>query len=146
MGRLRAARGVGRRFGNGRGSRLNNFFSPRISGRGRSRGTRGEGLDEEAIAEAEDTMRSMTGNAGQDAILDEAMDAFVDWAHRALEEPGAMNEWPDVLELREDKYDGTDEIWDEGFRIIAEASGNHDSTDEQGEGAGEVFDPVTTAD
>jgi len=95
------------------------------------------GSDEDAIAEAEDEMRGMVGNAGQDAILDEAMGAFQDWAIRALESPGAFREFPEVLGLRQDKYDGTDDIWTAGYEIIAEASGNHDAADEAGEGTGD---------
>lgn len=99
--------------------------------------TQGGGSDEAAVAEAEDTMRGMTGNAGQDAILDEAMPNFTDWAIRALEAPGVFGEFPAVLQLREDKYNGTNQIWEAGYEIIADASQYHDESDESGEGTGD---------
>jgi len=112
-------------------------FGGRGSGRGQLQ--MGDDADAAAIAEAEDTMRGMTGNPGQDAVLDEAMGAFIEWAERAVEFQQGAGEFPEVLGLREDKYNGTSEIWETGYDIISEVSGFHDSEDEKGEGQGQEF-------
>ena len=129
-------------------------FATRSASRSRNRGGGGRGfstedprgqvqkgndVDAEAIAEAVDTMYSMVGNNGQEAILDEAMGAFIAWAEEAVEYQHGADGFPEVLNLRADKYDGTDDIWEAGFEIISEVSGYHDSPDEAGEGQGQEF-------
>lgn len=134
MGRLRAAGRLAQRAKRRGGSNVPGVFP----GRGGVRQA-GAPSDEAVIAEAEQTMRGMTGNAGQDAILDEAMPNFIAWAEQALEAPLVADQFPEVLQLREDKYDGTDDIWEAGYNIIRSGSAYHDSGDEQGEGTGTEF-------
>lgn len=70
-----------------------------------------------------DTLRSMSGNAGQDGILDDALPNWVDWAAEALNERHAPNyeEMIEKLELREDEVNGTKEIWAEAHGMMTDA-------------------------
>lgn len=105
--------------------------------------------DEEATDETIDLMLSMCGNLGQETLIGEQMENFYDWALATLEsETDTRGQaWSEFVEMvindwyegRQDKWDGTDEIWAEGWTHIAEQSGYHDARDEMGEGVGQEF-------
>lgn len=106
--------------------------------------------DEEAIFEAADYMMSMCGNPGQEAILGEVLGAFEDWAIAILENESDHRgaNWAEFVEMViMEWYEGdytkwaynTDQIWVDGWTMIAEQSGYHDNRDEQGEGTGNEF-------
>jgi hypothetical protein len=103
--------------------------------------------DEEAVAQACEYMLSLCGNPGQETLIGDQLENFSDWANGALEEESAdgTNFYDFVLmviewyEGRTDKFFGTQEIWKEGWIMIAEQSGYHDARDETGEGTGQEF-------
>jgi len=99
--------------------------------------------DEDAVRTAVDTMFSMCGNAGQEAILFEGLDTFEEFGLAALEEEGADTMFEDLVGrlyeafgFRWDKFDATDIIWEYGYEIVTKNFGVHDTFDEHGEGTG----------
>lgn len=104
--------------------------------------------DEEAVAQTLDEMLSMVGNAGQERLIGDGIEAFDHWAAGALEEAGfPYNTWEafkgymiaNAFDGRDDKFLGSHIIWGVGFDNIARQSGYHDRYDEQGEGTGQEF-------
>lgn len=105
--------------------------------------------DEEAVSAACDLMFNMCGNAGQEAMIGDYLIDFDDWALNILESETDHrgSSWEDFAQMvieewyegRLDKWQGTSEIWSEGWIAIAEQSGYHDAKDEYGEGAGQEF-------
>jgi hypothetical protein len=104
--------------------------------------------DEEVTDQAVEQMFSMCGNAGQEALIGDLAGDFYDWALEVLEVElsNRGTTWGDFRQMllewyggREDKVQGTEDIWSEGWQIIAEQSGYHDTKDEYGEGTGDPF-------
>lgn len=104
--------------------------------------------DEEAVDEAVEAMFGMCGNAGQEALIGDLAGDFYDWALEILEVEltSRGSTWGDFRQMllewyggREDKVKGTEQIWSEGWQMVAEQSGYHDTKDEYGEGTGDPF-------
>lgn len=100
--------------------------------------------DEEAVSSIEDEMLAMCGNAGQESIILNALSDFEDKALSMLEEDGEALDWDSFKEfivtlIGPEKFDATDQIWEEGYNMLGDQSDYHDSNDEQGEGTGEQF-------
>lgn len=103
--------------------------------------------DEEAVEQAFDHMFSMCGNSGQESMMMEVCQEFSDWALSVLEDEEAQGtDFDSFLALlmewykgRGDKVSGTQDIYAEGWQMIAEQSGYRDQADEAGEGAGQRF-------
>lgn len=105
--------------------------------------------DEEAVAEAASNMFNMCGNAGQEAMIGDLLEEFSEWALQILESETDTrgSSWSEFAEMvvtdwydgQVDKWEGTSQIWAEGWIAIAEQSGYHDSSDEYGEGTGQEF-------
>jgi len=100
--------------------------------------------DTAAVEEAIETMYDMVGNEGQEAILNDGMDTFEAWAEEVLSFNGSAGPMaPRLMEvLGDEKWNATNEIWEEGGGIIADAADSvMDSLSEadedmQDEGAG----------
>lgn len=79
--------------------------------------------DGQAIDDAVNEMYSMAGNEGQEAILDQGMDAFVTWAEEALSSdgvpPGRMSSAVQSA-ISGSAWEGSSQIWEAGADIVAE--------------------------
>jgi len=104
--------------------------------------------DEVAVSDAIDLAFGCCGNAGQETLIGDIADSFEDWANDVLEgKDDAGTEWMDFVSLlfewyggRQDKVQGTIDIWRQSWNAIAEQSGYHDKQDEtMHEEVGQVF-------
>lgn len=97
--------------------------------------------DETAIDQAVDDMLTCVGNAGQLSILRDGEGAFRDWALEALEAEFGYEDFDTNMidAIGESAFMGSYEIWDVGYRNIADQSGYHDGHDEDQEGTGGEF-------
>lgn len=104
--------------------------------------------DEAAVDEALEHMFSLCGNAGQERLIADCIEDFFEWAIYALEaEVADGTHWEHFVQIvieewyggRFDKWSGTEDIWAEGWIMVAEQSGYHDAKDEVGEGTGQEF-------
>lgn len=81
----------------------------------------GELEEEEFGQEAQDTMYSMCGNAGQEAILDKGMSGFEQWTDDQSD-GGGSGPLEGYLGLSGEQYNATGEIWEAGAEIVAEGT------------------------
>jgi hypothetical protein len=95
--------------------------------------------DDDAVAEAVDMMFSMCGNAGQEAIIGNGLEAFDRWGIEALEgingNNGDYGHYIDTI-VEATSYDawyGSQIIWDEGYNALSAQSHYHDGKPDVGE-------------
>lgn len=78
---------------------------------------------EEALSEAMDAMWSMCGSAGQETIIEQGAAGFENWASACVRNPDGGCSYEDflgkvVVDIGDEKYQATNEIWDEGMDIV----------------------------
>lgn len=76
-------------------------------------------IDDAIIDEAVDEAYAMCGNEGQEAIVMEGEGAFRDWAAQELDGGGGGDISITMMgALGDEKYNATDQIWDEAADIV----------------------------